>query len=133
MLYDFDFAKLYAATARNIADAQTTGGPMVGNVPSTAPPFKMGRIPEIAPQYVLFQPQWGIFDDSPEWGSASVLAAWYVYQRDGDLSFLGAQYDVMRLYTAYLGTRANDGIIAYGLGDWCDNGKDGGVAGKERR
>jgi hypothetical protein len=122
MLYDFDFAKLYAATARNIADAQTTGGPMVGNVPSTAPPFKMGRIPEIAPQYVLFQPQWGIFDDSPEWGSASVLAAWYVYQRDGDLSFLGTQYDVMRLYTAYLGTRANDGIIAYGLGDWCDIG-----------
>ena len=122
MLYDFDFARLYAATARNIADAQTTEGPKVGNVPSTAPPFKLGRVPEIAPQFVLFEPQWGIFDDSPEWGSAAVLAPWYVYQRDGDLQFLAAQYDVMRLYVAYLATRAHDGIIAYGLGDWYDIG-----------
>ena len=122
MLYDFDFARLYAATARNIADAQATGGPMQGNVPSTAPPYKMGRVPEIAPQYVLFEPQWGVFDDSPEWGSAAVLSPWYVYQRNGDLQFLAEQYEVMRLYTGYLGTRAKDGIIAYGLGDWYDIG-----------
>jgi len=122
ILYDFDDARIYAATARNIADAQKAGGPDQGNVPSTAPPFKLGRVPEIAPQFVLFQPQWGIFDDSPEWGSAAVLAPWYVYQRNGDLSFLAAQYDVMKLYTQYLATRAKDGIIAYGLGDWYDIG-----------
>jgi hypothetical protein len=110
MLYDFDFARLYAATARNIADAQTTGGP------------KAGRVPEIAPQYVVFGVDGGVFDDSPEWGSAAVLAPWYVYQRNGDLHFLAAQLDVMRKYTAYLGTRAHDGIIAYGLGDWYDIG-----------
>ena len=124
MLYDFDFAGLYAATARNIADSQQVQGPETGNVPTSAPPYKVGRVAEIAPQYVLFEPQWGIFDDSPEWGSAAVLAPWYVYQRDGDLGFLAAQYDVMRLYTAYLGTRANQGIIAYGLGDWYDIGPD---------
>ena len=122
ILYDFDDARLYAATARNIADAQAAGGPDQSNVPSTAPPFKLGRVPEIAPQYVLFQPKWGIFDDSPEWGSAAVLAPWYVYQRDGDLSFLAAQYGVMKAYVAYLATRAKDGIIAYGLGDWYDIG-----------
>jgi alpha-L-rhamnosidase len=122
ILYDFDDARLYAATARNIADAQAAGGPDQGNVPSTAPPFKLGRVPEIAPQYVLFQPKWGIFDDSPEWGSAAVLAPWYVYQRDGDLNFLAAQYGVMKAYVAYLATRAKDGIIAYGLGDWFDIG-----------
>lgn len=122
MLYDFDDARLYAATARNIADAQLAGGPDQGNVPSTAPPFKLGRVPEIAPQYVLFEPKWGIFDDSPEWGSAAVLAPWYVYQRDGDLNALDLNYDVMRAYTEYLATRAKDGIIAYGLGDWYDIG-----------
>ena len=122
ILYDFDDEGIYAATARNIADAQAAGGPDQGNVPTTAPPFKLGRVPEIAPQYVLFQPQWGIFDDSPEWGSAAVLAPWYVYQRNGDLGFLAAQYDVMRLYVAYLATRAKDSIIAYGLGDWFDIG-----------
>src|SRR5208337_2673815 len=56
MLYDYDFAGIYAGTSRNIADAQATGGPQAGNVPTTAPPFKLGRVPEIAPQYVLFQP-----------------------------------------------------------------------------
>ena len=110
MLYDFDFAGLYAATARNIADAQKTEGP------------EAGLIPEIAPQYVVFNVDNGIFDDSPEWSSTAVLAPWYVYERTGDRSLLAAQYDVMRRYVGYLGTRAHDGIIAYGLGDWYDIG-----------
>ena len=111
MLYDFDFAHMYAATARNIADAQTAGGP------------KAGRVPEIAPQYVVFDPsKYDVFNDSPEWGSAAVLAPWYVYERTGNLPFLSAQYEVMRRYVAYLATRAHDGIIDYGLGDWYDIG-----------
>ena len=111
MLYDFDFAGLYAATARNIADVQRADGP------------KAGKVPEIAPQYVVFDPQHeGVFDDSPEWGSAAVLAPWYVFERTGDLHTLGEQLDVMRRYTAYLGSRAQGGIVAYGLGDWYDIG-----------
>lgn len=110
MLYDFDFAGLYAATARNIADTQKQDGPAAG------------RVPEIAPQYVVFGVDGGIFDDSPEWGSTAVLAPWYVYQRDGDLTALLSHLDVMRRYVDYLSTRANDNIIAYGLGDWYDIG-----------
>jgi len=111
MLYDFDFAGLYAATARNIADEQRTEGP------------EAGMVAEIAPQYVVFDPQKAaVFNDSPEWGSAAVLAPWYVYERDGDLRFLAAQYPVMRAYASYLGTRAHAGVIDYGLGDWYDIG-----------
>ncbi|MGH9600080.1 MAG: family 78 glycoside hydrolase catalytic domain [Terracidiphilus sp.] len=110
MLYDFDFAGLYAATARNIADAQKAAGP------------KAGMVPEIAPQYVVFPEKYGAFNDSPEWGSAAVLAPWYVYQRTGDRRFLAAQSDVMSRYVAYLATRAHGGIIDYGLGDWYDIG-----------
>ena len=110
MLYDFDFAGLYAATAHNVADAQKTEG------------VKMGMVPEIAPQYVVFDPKYDVFNDSPEWGSAAVLAPWYVYRRYGDLHSLAAQYDVMRRYVAYLATRAHNGIIDYGLGDWYDIG-----------
>jgi hypothetical protein len=51
-----------------------------------------------------------------------VLAPWYVYQRTGDAQLLAAHYDVMSRYVAYLATRANDGIVAYGLGDWYDIG-----------
>ena len=111
MLYDFNFAGLYAATARNIADAQRKDGPEAGMVPTTAP------------QYVVFEPaKYEVFNDSPEWGSAAVLAPWAVYQRTGDWEFLAAQYGVMRAYTEYLGTRTHDGIVDYGLGDWFDIG-----------
>ncbi len=110
LLYDFDFRGLYEATARNIADAQQSDGP------------KTGRVPEIAPQYVLFQPEWGPFDDSPEWGSAAVLAPWYLYERYGDKGRLLAHLDVMQKYVDYLSTRAQGSIIAYGLGDWYDIG-----------
>lgn len=110
LLYDFDFSGLYVATARNIADAQQTEGP------------KSGMVPEIAPQYVVFKVDNGVFDDSPEWGSTAVLAPWYLYQRNGDRDELAAHYDVMRRYVDYLGTRAHDGIIDYGLGDWYDIG-----------
>ena len=111
MLYDFDFSGLYAATARNIADTQRTEGP------------KAGMVPEIAPQYVVFEPSTNeVFNDSPEWGSAAVLAPWVLYERTGDLTFLRGQYDVMRRYVAYLATRASGDIIAYGLGDWYDIG-----------
>jgi len=111
MLYDFDFAGLYAATARNIRDTQRNEGP------------KAGMVPEIAPQYVVFDPaKYDMFNDSPEWGSAAVLAPWAVYERMGDRAFLKAQYDVMQRYVGYLATRAREGIIDYGLGDWFDIG-----------
>jgi hypothetical protein len=117
LLYDFDFAGLYAATARNIADVQRKNGP------------EAGMVPTIAPQYTVFEPKYAIFNDSPEWGSAAVLAPWLVYQRTGDRAFLAAQYGVMRAYAAYLGSRAHDGIVDYGLGDWFDIGPgDAGVS-----
>jgi alpha-L-rhamnosidase len=110
MLYDFDFSGLYAATARNIADTQKQDEP------------NAGRVPEIAPQYVVFGVDGGIFDDSPEWGSTAVLAPWYVYERDGNLPALLSHIDVMRHYVDYLSTRADHNIVAYGLGDWYDIG-----------
>jgi hypothetical protein len=110
MLYDFDFAGLYTATARNIADVQRSDGP------------EAGMVPTIAPQYVVFEPKYAVFNNSPEWGSAAALAPWYVYERNGDRAFLAARYEVMRKYAAYLGTRARDGIVDYGLGDWFDIG-----------
>jgi hypothetical protein len=114
LLYDFDFAGLYAATARNIADAQRRDGP------------KVGMVPDIAPEYVVFDPKdEGPFDDSPEWGSAAVIAPWDLYERTGDRRFLEAQLGVMRGYVRYLGRRAKQGIVAYGLGDWYDIGPGG--------
>ena len=86
LMFNNDLRGLYAATARNIADAQDTDG----------------DVPEIAPQYTKFGPQYPIYDDSPEWGSASVLATWAAYRFYGDKAQLEKNYATMQAYVKFL-------------------------------
>ena len=60
LMFNNDMRGLYAATEQNMADAQEADG----------------MVPTIAPQYTKFGPKYAIYDDSPEWGSARVLAPW---------------------------------------------------------
>ncbi|MDR1779905.1 MAG: glycoside hydrolase family 78 protein [Tannerella sp.] len=78
-----------------------------------------GCIPTIAPEYVRFR---GGFEDTPEWGSSFILCPWYIYLWYGDQSLLQTCYPAMKRYIDYLSSRANNNIIAYGLGDWFDIG-----------
>lgn len=84
-----------------------------------------GMVPAIAPEYVAFLNADGTdsaFRDSPEWGAAIVLSPWATYRYTGDRRILETGYPAMRRYADYLGTRAREGIIDYGLGDWYDVG-----------
>jgi hypothetical protein len=101
--YETDLARLYAKTFADIADAQQPSG----------------LVPDIAPEYVVFD---GGFRDSPEWGSAIVLAAWQHYVWTGDETPLRRNYDAMKRYVAYLAGRAEGDVVDYGLGDWYDLG-----------
>ena len=47
---------------------------------------------------------------------------WQQYEFDGDLNLFRAHYDAMKNYLAYLGSRADNYIVNYGLGDWYDIG-----------
>jgi alpha-L-rhamnosidase len=109
LMFNNDLRGLYGATAKNIRDAQ----------------YENGMVPSIAPQYTMFGPKYPIYDDTPEWGSASILAAWSAYRFYGDISELERNYSAMRAYVKYLESRATDGIVAYGLGDWYDIGPGG--------
>jgi Glycogen debranching enzyme len=80
-----------------------------------------GLVPDIVPEYVPFE---GGFRDSPEWGSASIIIPWYLYQWYGDRSVLERAYPMMKRYLAYLGTKANDYLLSHGLGDWFDLGPE---------
>jgi hypothetical protein len=104
--YDYDIATLCRKTLADMRASQTADG----------------LVPEIAPEYVKFE--WGgdMFRDSPEWGSASIILPWYVYQWYGDRQVLAENYDLMRRYVGYLGTKARGHILAQGLGDWYDLG-----------
>ncbi len=106
MLFNNDLAGLYRATSANIADAQAADG----------------MVPTIAPQYTKFGPKYPVYDDSPEWGSAAVLAPWAAYRFYGDEAELARDYPVMQRYLFHLQSRAEDGLVAYGLGDWYDVG-----------
>ncbi|MDR1498426.1 MAG: glycoside hydrolase family 78 protein [Puniceicoccales bacterium] len=78
-----------------------------------------GCIPTIAPEYVRFA---NGFEDTPEWGSAFIISPWYIYKWYGDRRLLEEYYPAMQRYLDYLGTKAKNNILAYGLGDWCDIG-----------
>jgi len=101
--YDFDLARLYRKGMGDMADSQLPNG----------------LVPDIAPEYTVFE---GGFRDSPEWGSAYLLAAWQQYEWTGDVELLRTHYEGMARYVDYLGQRASGSIVSHGLGDWYDIG-----------
>ncbi len=101
--YEWDLARLFAKTMTDMADSQLPDG----------------LVPDIAPEYTVFQ---GGFRDSPEWGSAFVLVPWQQYEWTGETDLLRRHYEGMKRYVDYLASKAVDGIVSHGLGDWYDIG-----------
>ena len=103
MMDNYFVPRLYEQTAANMRDAQ----------------WADGMVPDFAPQYFNYP---GGFVDSPEWGSACILDPWLIYKYFGDKRILDDNYGMMTRYLKYLKSRAVNGMIAYGLGDWFDLG-----------
>jgi hypothetical protein len=110
--YDFDLAQLFTKTVNDIADSQLTNGV----VPTTAPEYAIFRNKEDTEHLR------NDFGDSPEWSSTLIIAPWQQYEFDGDLKLFRIHYDTMTNYLAYLGSRATNFILNFGLGDWYDVG-----------
>lgn len=107
ILSNFDARSLFTKVSQDMRDAQ----------------HDSGMVPTIAPQYTQFNPPWDVFNDSPEWGAACVLAPLFVHRFTGDLDIVRDNYDVMARFVSYLETRKDErGIVTYGLGDWYDIG-----------
>jgi alpha-L-rhamnosidase len=101
--YEFDLTRLYAKCFQDMEDAQLANG----------------LVPDIAPEFVTFGDG---FRDSPEWGSALILAGWQHFVWTGDDEPLRAHFGAMVRYLAYLEGRSENGIVSHGLGDWYDLG-----------
>ena len=107
--YEFDLNRLFAKTVNDIADAQ----------------IENGLVPTTVPENTIFAGKNGqrnAFGDSPEWSSSFLLVPQQQFEFSGDASLFARYYDGMKRYVDYLGTRAKDGIVDYGLGDWYDLG-----------
>jgi hypothetical protein len=110
--YDFDLSKLFVKIVNDISNSQMTNG----------------LVPTTAPEYAVFRNKNEVshlrnnFGDSPEWSSSIILIPWQQYEFDGDLSLFRKHYGAMKNYLTYLGSRATNCIVNYGLGDWYDLG-----------
>ena len=103
LFYNYDMTTLVPKIIRDIVDTQKSNG----------------MVPTTAPQYVSFG---NLFDDSPEWGSTLVILPFMYYDMYGDSTLITDNYEPMRRYVDYLTSRADDGIVSHGLGDWYDYG-----------
>lgn len=103
LLYNYNITSLVPKVIRDITDTQKTDG----------------MVPTTAPQYVSFG---NLFDDSPEWGSTLIILPFMYYDFYGDSTLIIRNYSAMKRYADYLESRATDGIVNHGLGDWYDYG-----------
>lgn len=104
LLYNYDMTRYAPKVIRDITDTQKADG----------------MVPTTAPQYISFG---NLFDDSPEWGSSLVILPFMYYDQYGDSTLITDNYEPMRRYVDYLTTRADNGIVSHGLGDWYDYGQ----------
>jgi alpha-L-rhamnosidase len=104
--YNYDVSGVFKKTIRDMQAAQGEGL----------------LIPEYVPEYVKMPFMEGIFTDSPEWGSASIILPWYLYKWYGDRFLLEKTYSMMQRYLKHMQGRATGHILSYGLSDWYDVG-----------
>jgi alpha-L-rhamnosidase len=95
-LYNFDGGANYEKWLDDIADEQGNKGDFAGIIPTSG---------------------WG-YNIGPSWDSAYPLIVWYLYQYRGDKRMIEKHYPRLVRYVDYVSTRAKDGIVDYGLGDW---------------
>ncbi len=103
LLYNYDITTFVPKIIRDITDTQKEDG----------------MVPTTAPQYVSFG---NLFDDSPEWGSTLIILPFMYYDFYGDSTLIVNNYSAMKRYAQYLDSRAENGIVSHGLGDWYDFG-----------
>jgi hypothetical protein len=81
-----------------------------------------GLITSTVPEYTQMHFADGYFRDSPEWGSTGIILPLYLYEWYGDKAALEYNYVTMQRYLDYLGSKAKNYILSYGLSDWYDLG-----------
>ena len=107
LLANYDCRAMIEQTMQNIADAQ----------------YPNGALPEIAPNYVIFEGSWAPpFLESPEWGGAFIALPFLYKAFYGDDKLIKRYRPQMKRYIDYLATQDSCYILRQGLGDWYDYG-----------
>ncbi|MBN1560215.1 family 78 glycoside hydrolase catalytic domain [candidate division KSB1 bacterium] len=103
-LFIFASQTAYKKWLQDIADEQRSSGEIAAIIPTAG---------------------WGYYwGNGPAWDSAFILIPYYLYLYTGDLSVIAAHYEQMKRYVDFLGEKSDDGIVSWGLGDWCPEKTD---------
>jgi alpha-L-rhamnosidase len=104
-LWNFEAKASYIHFLRMMLDAQRPNGAVPCIIPCT-PKFGFG---------------WG---SGPAWDALLFEIPWQIYRFYGDDSLARESYGAMKRYLAFmLGKIEADGLVEYGLGDWCAPGR----------
>jgi alpha-L-rhamnosidase len=97
-MYNFQNTAAYEKWVGDLVDEQRDDGNLPGIVPTSG---------------------WGYaWGNGPAWDSALVIVPWMLYVYQGDMRVLEKAYPAMVKYVDYMTSRAKDGIVSHGLGDW---------------
>jgi len=99
-LFNFDSETAWEKWIHDLLDAQRPSGQLPGIVPTGGWGFNWGS--------------------GPAWDSALVLIPWYLYLYRGNTAILERSLPAILKYLAYMASMAEDGAVAFGLGDWLD-------------
>ena len=103
LMLNFGAEKNFREWLYNVRAAQKEDGSLPGIVPTAGWGF-----------------QWG---NGPAWDTVVTQLSYYTYKYTADKSILEENFDCIVKYLRYAKTRLNrDGLLAYGLGDWCTVG-----------
>jgi len=99
MLLNFHTTPLLRKWLTDVRDAQKPDGALPCVVPSTG---------------------WGYnWGNGPDWSSALTHIPWQIYLYTGDERILHENYEAIKRHFGYMDSMAEDGIVHYGIGDWC--------------
>ena len=97
-MYNFQNVAAYEKWVGDLMDEQRPDGNLPGIVPTSG---------------------WGYtWGNGPAWDSALVIIPWMLYVYQGDQRLLETAYPAMARYVDNMTSRAKDGVVSHGLGDW---------------
>lgn len=99
VLLNFDPMAAYHKWLNDFDDAQRPSGQLPGIVPTGGWGFNWGS--------------------GPAWDVALFLLPWYLFEYCGDRSALTAHYPQMCAYLTFAQSMMVQGLVEFGLGDWC--------------
>ena len=81
-----------------------------------------GKLPGIIPT-ATWGYDWG---SGPAWDAAIINIPYYIYRYDGRTDVISENADMIEKYLHYIASRRDErGLVACGLGDWCQPREDG--------